>query len=114
MQFDNSEIGKVKRLAKKYGILYSIMPNINKNQTEIIFHSEAVPRINVMLQKMKSGQITTFDDYVKKSDTDGKNKLLDFFQKQKEGKKNSKVKKLKGRRDNAGTYRKGRALCCGK
>ena len=52
LQFDNSEIGKVKRLAKKYGILYSMMPNINKNQTEIIFHSEAVPRINVMLQKM--------------------------------------------------------------
>ena len=85
LQFDNSEIGKVKRLAKKYGILYSMMPNINKNQTEIIFHSEAVPRINVMLQKMKSGQISTFDDYVKKSDADGKNKLLDFFQKQKEG-----------------------------
>lgn len=85
LQFDNSEIGKVKKLAKKYGILYSMMPNINKNQTEIIFHTEAVPRINVMLQKMKSGQITTFDDYVKKSDADGKNKLLDFFQKQKEG-----------------------------
>ena len=85
LQFDNSEIGKVKRLAKKYGILYSMMPNINKNQTEIIFHSEAVPRINVMHQKMKLGQISTFDDYVKKSDADGKNKLLDFFQKQKEG-----------------------------
>lgn len=85
LQFSNDEMGKVKRLAKKYGILYSMMPNINKGQTEIIFHSEATPRINVMLQKMKSGQITIFDDYVKKSDDKGKNKLLDFFQKQKEG-----------------------------
>ncbi len=85
LQFSNDEMGKVKKLAKKYGILYSMMPNINKGQTEIIFHSEATPRINVMLQKMKSGQITTFDDYVKKSDDEGKNKLIDFFQKQKEG-----------------------------
>ena len=34
-----------------------------------------------MLQKLKSGQISTFDDYVKKSDNDGKNKLIDYFQK---------------------------------
>ena len=62
LEFSNSEMRKVKRLAKKYGILYSMMPNINKGQTEIIFHSEATPRINVMLQKLKSGQISTFDD----------------------------------------------------
>lgn len=85
LEFSNSEMRKVKRLAKKYGILYSMMPNINKGQTEIIFHSEATPRINVMLQKLKSGQISTFDDYVKKSDNDGKNKLIDYFQKQKDG-----------------------------
>ena len=85
LQFDNSEMKKVKKLAKKYGILYSTMPNINKGQTEIIFHSEATPRINVMLQRMKSGHISTFDDYVKKSDSEGKNKLIDYFQKQKEG-----------------------------
>ena len=85
LQFDNSEMKKVKKLAKKYGILYSTMPNINKGQTEIIFHSEATSRINVMLQRMKSGHISTFDDYVKKSDSEGKNKLIDYFQKQKEG-----------------------------
>ena len=85
LEFSNYEMRKVKRLAKKYGILYSMMPNINKGQTEIIFHSEATPRINVMLQKLKSGQISTFDDYVKKSDNDGKNKLIDYFQKQKDG-----------------------------
>lgn len=38
-----------------------------------------------MLQRMKSGHISTFDDYVKKSDSEGKNKLIDYFQKQKEG-----------------------------
>lgn len=89
LEFSNSEMRKVKRLAKKYGILYSMMPNINKGQTEIIFHSEATPRINVMLQKLKSGQISTFDDYVKKSDNDGKNKLIDYFQKQKDGNSSS-------------------------
>ena len=84
LQFSNDEMGKVKRLAKKYGILYSMMPNINKGQTEIIFHSEATPRINVMLQKMKSGQITTFDDYVK---IKGKINCLIFFRNRKRGMK---------------------------
>ena len=83
LEFSNSEMRKVKRLAKKYGILYSMMPNINKGQTEIIFHSEATPRINVMLQKLKSGQISTFDDYVKKSDNDGKNNSLTTFKNRK-------------------------------
>ena len=54
-------------MARKYGILYSVLPNINKSdgKSEIIFHTEAVPRVNMMIQKLKFGRIATFDDYLK-------------------------------------------------
>ena len=51
-QFKTEDMAKVKKLAKKYGILYSVLPDVNKQNgmSEIIFHSEAVPRINMMIQ----------------------------------------------------------------
>ena len=33
--------------------------------SEVIFHTEAVPRVNMMIQKLKFGKIATFDDYLK-------------------------------------------------
>ena len=64
-QFSTGDMKKVRRMAKKYGLLYSVLPNINKKDgmSEIIFHTEAVPRVNMMVQKLKSGRIATFDDY---------------------------------------------------
>ena len=57
LQFDSNEIKKVEKYAKKYGILYSILPDKNKDGlSELIFHSEAVPRANVLLQKMGKGK----------------------------------------------------------
>lgn len=86
-QFDSREIKKVERLAKKYGILYSVLPDVNKadGKSEIIFHSEATPRVNMMIQKLKFGRIATFDDYLKNGNEKELDKLLDFLQKQKEG-----------------------------
>ena len=67
LQFKSEDMKKVEKLAKKYGILYSVLPNINKEKglSEIVFHSEAVPRVNMMLQKMKNGKVATFDEYLK-------------------------------------------------
>ena len=44
-------------MAKKYGILYSVLPDCNKTDgmSEVIFHTEAVPRVNMMIQKLKFG-----------------------------------------------------------
>ena len=35
---------KVEKMAKKYGILYSVLPDVNKKDglSEVIFHTEAV------------------------------------------------------------------------
>ena len=66
-QFPTGDMKKVKKMAKKYGLLYSVLPDINKKDgmSEIIFHTEAVPRVNMMVQKLKFGRIAAFDDYLK-------------------------------------------------
>lgn len=86
-QFDTEELRQVEKMAKKYGVLYSILPDINKldGKSEIIFHSEAVPRINMMMQKLKFGSIATFDDYLKNGDEKEMEKILSFLKEQKKG-----------------------------
>ena len=69
LQFATEDLKKVEKYAKKYGILYSVLPDANRKNgmTEIIFHTEAVPRANMILQKV-GGKIATFDDYLKNGD----------------------------------------------
>lgn len=89
-QFPTEDMKKVEKMAKKYGILYSVLPDINKKDgmSEIIFHTEAVPRVNMMIQKLKSGRIATFDDYLKNGDEKEMDKVLSFLKGQKKGNEN--------------------------
>jgi hypothetical protein len=50
--------------------------------SEVIFHTEAVPRANMMIQKLKFGRIATFDDYLKNGDENTLGKMMDFLKKQ--------------------------------
>lgn len=86
-QFNAENLGRVEKMARKYGILYSVLPNINKSdgKSEIIFHTEAVPRVNMMIQKLKFGRIATFDDYLKNGDEKEMDKILSFLKEQKKG-----------------------------
>ncbi len=86
-QFHTDELKKVERMAKKYGVLYSILPDVNKedNRSEIIFHSEASPRINMMAQKLGFGEIAGLDDYLKNSSEKDLGKMLAFLQAQQRG-----------------------------
>lgn len=83
-QFKTEEMGKVAKMAKKYGILYSVLPDVDRKDgmSEIIFHSEAVPRVNMMMQKLNFGKIATFDDYLKNGEGKQLGKLMDFLRKQ--------------------------------
>lgn len=89
-QFPTEDMRKVEKLAKKYGLLYSVLPDINKKDgmSEIIFHTEAVPRVNMMIQKLKFGRIATFDDYLKNGDEKEMDKVLSFLKGQKKGNEN--------------------------
>lgn len=90
LQFATEDMKQVEKMAKKYGILYSVLPDINKKDgmSEIIFHTEAVPRVNMMIQKLKSGRIATFDDYLKNSDEKELEKVMSFLKGQKKGNDN--------------------------
>lgn len=85
LQFKTSDMKKVEKLAKKYGILYSVLPDVTKADglSEVIFHTEAVPRANMMIQKLGFGNIASFDDYLKNGDEKSLGKLLDFLKHQK-------------------------------
>lgn len=89
-QFNTEDLPQVEKMAKKYGILYSVLPDINKadGKSEIIFHTEAVPRVNMMIQKLKFGRIATFDDYLKNGDEKEMDKILSFLKEQKKGNDN--------------------------
>ena len=86
-QFHSEDMKKVERMAKKYGILYSVLPGVKKADklNEIIFHSEAVPRISMMMQKLNFGRIANFDDYLKNGDEKDLEKLLSFLRSQQKG-----------------------------
>ena len=87
LQFQESDLKKVRKMAKKYGILYSELPNIHKDSgmVEIVIHSEAVPRANLIIQKLGAGSLTSIEDYMKNSDKGDLNELLKFFEQQKSG-----------------------------
>lgn len=86
-QFNTEDRKKFEKLAKKYGILYSTLPDVNKQdgKSEILFHSEAVPRVNMLMQKLGFGRIANFDDYLKNGNEEQLCKLMDFLQGQKKG-----------------------------
>lgn len=87
LQFATEDLKQVEKLAKKYGILYSALPDINKKDgmSEILFHTEAVPRVNMMLQKLKTGRIATIDDYLKNGDEKELDKVLSVLKGHKKG-----------------------------
>lgn len=86
-QFNTEDRKKFEKLAKKYGILYTTLPDVNKTdgKSEILFHSEAVPRVNILMQKLGVGRIANFDDYLKNGNEEQLGKLMDFLQGQKKG-----------------------------
>jgi hypothetical protein len=101
LQFETKDMKKVEKMAKKYGILYSVLPDVNKKDglSEVIFHTEAVPRVNMMIQKLSFGRIATFDDYLKNGDEKQLGRLMDFLKSQKMG--NEKVHTAEGARASA-------------
>ncbi len=89
LQFDKKDLKQVERFARKYGILYSVLPEMGngKNRAEVLFHSEAVPRVNLLLQKLKSDsyQMRSMDKFLEDAD-DKELAVFDrFLKEQKKG-----------------------------
>lgn len=64
-KFRTEDMPTVKKLADKYGILYSILPDLNKadGMSEILFHSQAAPRIQSIMEQIQNTKIESMDDY---------------------------------------------------
>lgn len=64
-QFQTKDLDTVKKLADKYGILYSILPDLNAadGMSEILFHSQAAPRIQSIMEQIQHSKIEGMDDY---------------------------------------------------
>lgn len=78
-KFKTEDLGTVKRLANKYGILYSILPDLNEadGMSEILFHSQAAPRIESIAQKLKGSRIESMDDYMSNAEPDKLEKIVE-------------------------------------
>lgn len=84
LKIREEDMEKFKKLAKKYGILYSKLPDINKSDgmTEVLFHTEATPRINTLIEKLGNGSIENLMDYVRNGKDGDFEKVVDYLKKE--------------------------------
>ncbi len=81
-KFPQEQLKKVEAMAKKYGILYSLLPDFNKDgMREIVFHAESLPRMNALIEKLKAGQVMGLEEYFQ--DTPGRD--IDKFYEEMKG-----------------------------
>lgn len=63
-KFPQEQMKKVEAMVKKYGILYSLLPDFNKDgMREMVFHAESLPRMNALIEKLKAGQVMGLEEY---------------------------------------------------
>ena len=83
--FSEKHFRKFQKQAKKYGILYSAMPKTESGMVEVMFHSEAAPRMRMLATKLGEGEIYNFDEYLKEGNKEKLNALLEKLDKEKRG-----------------------------
>ena len=67
-KFPQEQFKKVEAMAKKYGILFSRLPDFNKDgMREIAFHAESLPRMNALIEKLKEGQVMGLGEYLQET-----------------------------------------------
>ena len=65
-RFPQGQLKKVEAMAKKYGILYSLLPDFNKDgMREMVFHAESLFRMNALIEKLKAGQVMGLEEYIR-------------------------------------------------
>lgn len=88
-KFPQEQLKKVEAMAKKYGILYSLLPDFNKDgMREMVFHAESLPRMNALIEKLKAGQVMGLEEYFQNtSDRD----IDKFFEETQKGRTTEKA-----------------------
>lgn len=88
LSFADEDLKKFRKLAKKYGIFYSEMPDADRNDgiTEVMFHSEATPRMRMMSQKLQDSRVFNMDEYLKCGNEEKLEQLLQYLENEKKEK----------------------------
>ena len=83
LKIKEEDYKKLKKLLKKYGVLYSVLPDINKKDgmCEILFHTESTPRINEIVEKLQSGKVESLVDYAQNGKDGNYQKIVEEFKK---------------------------------
>ncbi|MCR5835366.1 MAG: PcfB family protein [Lachnospiraceae bacterium] len=83
LKIKEEDLKKLKKLLKKYGVLYTVLPDINKGDgmCEILFHTEATPRINEIAEKLGSAKVESLVDYAKNGTDGNYEKIIEEFKK---------------------------------
>ena len=102
-KFPQEQLKKVEAMAKKYGILYSLLPDFNKDgMREIAFHAESLPRMNALIEKLKAGQTMGLGEYFQ--NVSGRD-IDQFFEETRQGRTEGKEmqrKETAGQQKNTG------------
>ncbi len=82
-KFRSEDLQKVRKMADKYGLLYSVLPDLNKKDgmCEILFHSQAVPRIKSIMEQIQEARIESMDDYFSHADRTEVGKMVQEYEK---------------------------------
>ena len=87
-KFPQEQMKKVEAMAKKYGILYSLLPDFNKDgMRELVFHAESLPRMNALIEKLKAGQVMGLEEYFQNTSDRDIDKFYEESQKSRTAKK---------------------------
>lgn len=81
-KFPQGQQKKVEAMAKKYGILYSLLPDFNKDgMWEMVFHVQSLPRMNALIEKLKAGQVMGLEEYIQSAPDRDIDKFYEEMQK---------------------------------
>ena len=77
-KFETKDLPLVKKLADQYGILYAVLPDLNKSDgmSEILFHSQAAPRIKSIMEQVQNSKIESLDDYYTNAEPEELEKMV--------------------------------------
>jgi len=75
-EFPTCRLSEVEKLCKKYGILYSVLPDINENDgmTEILFHTSSMGRFRTIMEHLGVGRLVSMEDYLENEELEEERK----------------------------------------
>lgn len=80
-QFPETHAKQIEKALKGYGILFSVLPDLNRTDgmMEVVFHSEAVPRVNNLIQKLNAGRFIDMEQYLGNAKKEDREKEEAYF-----------------------------------